>query len=193
MTERIGASDVSGTETLARRLTQTEIFEGQKLGLDQDNIGQPLGPWRIGGFQRFSSATDSEVAVLLARTSRGIGAFLMPIRRRLRGRATREVGEFDGKATELNGIRIQRLEDKLGTKGLPTAELEIKGAHRWLIGQEGKGIKEISYIPNITRIYTAAGSVSYWSRGLAVCRTGVSSRRRDCLYASLTKSMIFGN
>ncbi|KAI4861111.1 hypothetical protein F4820DRAFT_461197 [Hypoxylon rubiginosum] len=170
MTERTGGSDVSGTETLARRLTQGEITEDERLGLDQDILGQPLGPWRIDGFKWFSSATDSEIAVLLARTSRGISAFLIPMRRRVRGRVMRGEGEFNDDVTELNGIRIQRLKDKLGTKGLPTAELEIKGARGWLIGQEGKGIKEISAILNITRIHAAAGSVSYWSRGLAVCR-----------------------
>ncbi|KAI6084966.1 hypothetical protein F4821DRAFT_241964 [Hypoxylon rubiginosum] len=170
MTERTGGSDVSGTETLARRLIQGEISEDERQGLDQDTLGQPLGPWRIDGFKWFSSATDSEVAVLLARTSQGISAFLVPMRRKVRGRTTPGVGDLDGQATELNGIRIQRLKDKLGTKGLPTAELEIKGARGWLIGQEGKGIKEISAILNITRIHAAAGSVAYWARGLAVCR-----------------------
>ncbi|XXH05438.1 hypothetical protein Hte_011865 [Hypoxylon texense] len=170
MTERTGGSDVSGTETVARRLTQGEIAEDEKLGLDQDILGQPLGPWRIDGFKWFSSATDSDVAVLLARTSQGISAFLIPMRRKVRGRAAHGTDEPDGEATELNGIRIQRLKEKLGTKGLPTAELEIKGARGWLIGQEGKGTKEISAILNITRLHAAAGSVSYWSRGLAVCR-----------------------
>lgn len=166
MTERTGGSDVSGTETVARRLTRDEIAsEG-----GQDSLGQPLGPWSIDGFKWFSSATDSDVAVLLARTSLGISALLIPMRRKARSRATPEIGSFDSNLTELNGVRIQRLKDKLGTKGLPTAELELKGARGWLIGQEGKGIKEISAILNITRIYSAAGSISYWSRGLAVCR-----------------------
>ncbi|KAI1765079.1 hypothetical protein GGR53DRAFT_491472 [Hypoxylon sp. FL1150] len=170
MTERTGGSDVGGTETLARRLTQSEIVEDERLGVDQDTLGQPLGPWRIDGFKWFSSATDSEMAILLARSSRGISAFLIPMRRKVRGQATRGANALEHETTELNGIRIQRLKDKLGTKGLPTAELEIRGARGWLIGQEGKGIKEISAILNITRIHAAAGSVSYWSRGLAVCR-----------------------
>ncbi|KAI1409306.1 hypothetical protein F5Y13DRAFT_203721 [Hypoxylon sp. FL1857] len=170
MTERTGGSDVSGTETVARRLTKDEIADDERLGLDQDILCQPLGPWRIDGFKWFSSATDSDVTVLLARTSQGISAFLTPMRRRVRRRNAVSEGMSDGDATELNGIKIQRLKEKLGTKGLPTAELELKGARGWLIGQEGKGTKEISAILNITRIYAAAGGVSYWSRGLAVCR-----------------------
>ncbi|KAI1137686.1 hypothetical protein F5Y05DRAFT_58235 [Hypoxylon sp. FL0543] len=170
MTERPGGSDVSGTETVARRLTKEEIYENERLGLDQDILGQPLGPWRIDGFKWFSSATDSDVTVLLARTSQGISAFLIPMRRKVVHQDATSEGTIGGDATELNGIRIQRLKEKLGTKGLPTAELELKGARGWLIGREGKGTKEISAILNITRIYAAAGSASYWSRGLAVCR-----------------------
>ncbi|KAL1795432.1 hypothetical protein ACET3X_005656 [Alternaria dauci] len=72
--------------------------------------------------------------------------------------------------TELNGVRIQRLKNKLGTKSLPTAELELNGARGWLIGTEGQGVKEISAILNITRLHTAGGSVANWGRGLAICR-----------------------
>ncbi|KAI1207694.1 acyl-CoA dehydrogenase/oxidase [Annulohypoxylon truncatum] len=164
MTERTGGSDVSGTETVARRLTRDEVTNEERLGHNQDSLGQPLGPWSIDGFKWFSSATDSDVVVLLARTCLGISAFLVPMRRKAHSRLS------DSNSTELNGIRIQRLKDKLGTKGLPTAEVELKGARGWLIGQEGKGVKEVSAILNITRVYSAAGSISYWSRGLAVCR-----------------------
>lgn len=44
---------------------------------------------------------------------------------------------------ELNGIRIQRLKNELGTMSLPTAKLELKGARGWLIGTEGQGVREI--------------------------------------------------
>jgi alkylation response protein AidB-like acyl-CoA dehydrogenase len=172
MTERTGGSDVSGTETVARRLSSDEIAQEEKIGRSQDAVGMPLGPWRIDGFKWFSSATDSEMAVLLARTSKGgLSAFYIPMRRRT-GVSIPSINglERDSQATELNGIRIQRLKNKLGTKSLPTAELELKGARGWLIGTEGQGIKEISAILNITRLSTAAGSAANWSRGLAICR-----------------------
>ncbi|KXJ96051.1 acyl-CoA dehydrogenase/oxidase [Microdochium bolleyi] len=144
MTERSGGSDVRGTETVARRLTDDEVR-----------------PWRIDGFKWFSSATDSDLTMLLAQTGKGLSAFLVPMRRQsATSRAT----------SELNGIRIQRLKNKMGTKGLPTAELELVGSRGWLVGEEGKGVKHISVILNITRLHTAMGSVSGWSRGLAVCR-----------------------
>lgn len=172
MTERTGGSDVSGTETAAQRLSTEEIRQEAEAGRDKDAIGMPLGPWKVDGFKWFSSATDSEMAVLLARTSKGgLSAFYIPMRRRT-GRAIPSINGIDPEThgTELNGIRIQRLKNKLGTKSLPTAELELKGARGWLVGEEGRGVKEISAILNITRLTTAAGSASNWARGLAICR-----------------------
>lgn len=173
MTERSGGSDVSGTETFAARMTSQELAEDRKMGRDRDAVGMELGPWRIHGFKWFSSATDSEMAVLLARTDKGgLSAFYIPMRRRVGTRpldSDSMIGEAQPQ-TELNGVRIQRLKDKLGTKSLPTAELELNGARGWLIGTEGQGVKEISAILNITRLHTAGGSVANWGRGLAICR-----------------------
>lgn len=172
MTERSGGSDVSGTETLATRLTAAEIARDEEEGRSEDAVGMPIGPWKIDGFKWFSSATDSEMAVLLARTEKGLSAFYMPMRRRKGGcpAAANIVNLEAPPETELNGIRIQRLKNKLGTKSLPTAELELRGARAWLIGTEGRGVAEISAVLNITRLSTAAGSVANWSRGLAICR-----------------------
>ncbi|KAI1505795.1 acyl-CoA dehydrogenase/oxidase [Biscogniauxia marginata] len=159
MTERTGGSDVSGTETIAQRLTTEELASDISSAYSQDAVGLPLGPWRIDGFKWFSSATDSDMTVLLAKTPKGLDAFI--------SHCLDSENEIQ---TELNGISVQRLKNKLGTRGLPTAELEIKGARGWLIGEEGKGIKEISAILNITRIHTSTSSASYWARGLSICR-----------------------
>ena len=167
MTERSGGSDVSGTETLATRLTADELARDEAAGRDEDAVGMPLGPWRIDGFKWFSSATDSDMAILLARTARGLSAFYMPTRRR---RGTRPSPSNPPPETELNGLLPQRLKNKLGTKSLPTAELSLRGARAWLLGAEGRGIAELTAVLNITRLSTAVGSVANWARGLAVCR-----------------------
>ncbi len=117
---------------------------------------------------RFSSATDAEVTLMLAQTGKGLGLFLAPLRRLA---ATVAERPGDRPATELNGIRIQRLKDKLGTKALPTAELELKGTRAWLIGRAGNGVREISTILTLTRLHTAAAGIGYWGRGLQVSRT----------------------
>lgn len=146
----MGGSDVSGTETVARLLPLE-----QRVG--EDKVGLPLGPWSVSGFKWFSSATDSDCAVLLAKTrpELGVSVFLAPMRL------------ADG---TLNGVRIQRLKNKMGTKPVPTAELELKGMRAWMIGEEGRGVKEISAILNITRVHTGIANVGYWGRGLAVSR-----------------------
>lgn len=173
MTERSGGSDVSGTETVATHMSAHELELEAKDGREFDAAGMPLGSWKLDGFKWFSSATDSDMAVLLARTAGGrLSAFYMPLRRRVSNTAS-EIDVFDDEVsslTELNGIRIQRLKNKLGTKSLPTAELELRGARAWLLGTEGQGVKDISTVLNTTRLHTAAGSVANWARGLAICR-----------------------
>lgn len=133
MTERPGGSDVSRTETLARHV------KGRTYALD--------------GFKWFSSATDGDVALALARTndvagSRGLSLFLVRLRNR------------EGVHAPLNnGIRVHRLKRKLGSKYLPTAELELKACHAELVGEVGQGVKTIASVLNITRLYSASGAV----------------------------------
>lgn len=166
MTERKGGSDVRGTETIATKL----VVADETDGFDAD--GQPLGPWKIDGFKWFSSATDANMTILLAKTGGKdgqINAFYAPLRRRVKRATMVDDGDTRTK-TELNGIRIQRLKNKLGTKALPTAELELKGMRGYLIGEEGKGVKEISHILNITRMQNIVSAVGSWGRGLAISR-----------------------
>jgi alkylation response protein AidB-like acyl-CoA dehydrogenase len=169
MTERKGGSDVSGTETVARQLPRQDV-------VGKDVVGMPLGPWRIDGFKWFSSATDADMAVLLARTEKGgLSAFYAPMKRK-RNDLAEGAGNREG-GTEFNGVRIQRLKNKMGTKGLPTAELELSGMRGYLIWKEGEGVKEISALLNITRLHTAVSQVGYWGRGLAVSRAYAKVRK----------------
>ncbi|KAG0230301.1 hypothetical protein BGW42_001043 [Actinomortierella wolfii] len=154
MTERPGGSDVGRTET------QAVWDEGNKC-------------WRISGFKWFSSATDADVTMLLARThdpadgnqmkqgSRGLSLYLAHVRNQ------------DGK---LNGVRIHRLKDKVGTKALPTAELELDNMIAQQIGATYKGVKNISSILNITRIHCGLTCVSAMQR-LMVSVKGYARKR----------------
>lgn len=171
MTERTGGSDVSLTETVAQHEPSTE----PTLANAEENI--PLGPWSISGFKWFSSATDSAMTILLARTQNGISAFFAPMRRH-NPSATTTTGRPKGAAgTELNGVRIQRLKNKSGTQSLPTAELELQGMRGWLLGQEGRGINEISTVLTLTRIHSAVAAVGYVGRGLGVARAYAKVRQ----------------
>ncbi len=75
MTERVGGSDVRNTKTL---VTYPLELENTSTGI----YGAPLGPWLINGFIWFSSATDANMAILLAKTPDGcVSAFYAPTRK----------------------------------------------------------------------------------------------------------------
>lgn len=169
MTERTGGSDVSQTETIA---TYDPYPTSSPTPLADTHENIPLGPWSISGFKWFSSATDSQMTILLAKTdpAKGVSAFLAPMRRHDPTHISAMGVRGGSGGSELNGVTIQRLKRKFGTQSLPTAELELKNMRGWLIGEEGKGIHEISTILNITRVHTAVSSVGYLGRGLGVAR-----------------------
>lgn len=146
MTERTGGSDVSGTSTVARR--------------DGDTF-------RLHGTKWFTSATTSQMAMTLARIegapagSRGLSLFYLELR------------DDDG---SLRGIGVNRLKDKLGTRALPTAELSLEGTPAWLVGEEGRGVRTIATLFNITRIYNACASVAGMRRAIALARDFATRR-----------------
>lgn len=162
MTERPGGSDVSRTET-------TAVHQPRNVGLASKQQQLPLGPWSINGFKWFSSATDSRMTVLLAQTQSGLSAFMAPMRKH-DPTATTMTGQplTDGEC--LNGVQISRLKSKFGTQSLPTAELVLEDMRGWLVGQEGRGIHEITAILNLTRIHSAISAVGSIGRGLGVAR-----------------------
>ncbi|KAK4451917.1 hypothetical protein QBC34DRAFT_457667 [Podospora aff. communis PSN243] len=164
MTERTGGSDVSLTETVAT------YSPSNPAPLADTTKGIPLGPWSISGFKWFSSATDSNMTILLAKThpSKPVSAFFAPMRRHNPSLVS-HTGQKGG--TELNGVTISRLKNKFGTQSLPTAELELNDMRGWLIGDEGKGIQEISTILNITRVHTTVSSLGYLGRGIAIAKS----------------------
>jgi alkylation response protein AidB-like acyl-CoA dehydrogenase len=180
MTERSGGSDVRGTETVARKLASEEIkTDDAQHGSSEDSIGNPLGDWRIDGFKWFSSATDADCAVLLAQTHRGLSVFWAPLRRRISSTSSiaSTPGAHGEHPTIMNGVYLSRLKSKLGTKAVPTAELEIRGMRAYLLGEEGQGTKLISTVLNVTRLWTASDSVGCWSRGLAISRAFTRVRK----------------
>ncbi|KAI0822224.1 acyl-CoA dehydrogenase/oxidase [Trametes gibbosa] len=155
MTERPGGSDVSRTETVASPVPGTTSSFGPTYNID--------------GFKWFSSATDSDVALALARTgspedgSRGLSLFLIPVRLPL----IRPPGAPRPSALT-NNIHIHRLKNKFGTKIVPTAELSIQGAEAYLLGQVNQGVKLITPVLNITRTHSAIGSTAYLRKCLAI-------------------------
>ena len=141
MTELIGGSDVSQTETQA-------VFS--------------QGLYHLTGTKWFSSATTSQMALALAQTSQGLSLFALRLR------------DEKGK---LQNITVRRLKDKLGTKALPTAELELKGTPAYLIGEEGEGVKNISPVLNITRLYNSICAVAEARSAVLVAQDYAQKRK----------------
>ncbi len=162
MTERSGGSDVSGTETIATYLPTTTV----------KSESQP-GPWKIDGFKWFSSATDSSMTILLAQTQNGLSTFFAPMYRTILSNSENPAAA----GIELNGVVISRLKNKFGTKSLPTAELELSGMRGYLVGEEGHGIREISTILDISRLYSTISAVGYLGRGIGIAKAFAKVRR----------------
>ena len=158
MTERTGGSDVSGTETVAR--------------LDGD-------VWRLHGTKWFSSATTSEMALALARPegapagSRGLALFYVETR-----------GE-DGTS---NGVLVNRLKDKLGTRKLPTAELTLDGARATPVAGLSDGVRRVTPMLVVTRTWNAIAAVAGMERALQLARD--FARRRVAFGAPLARKAL---
>jgi len=160
MTEREGGSDVGRTATVART--------------------DERGRWRLYGVKWFTSATTADCALALARPegadpgSRGLGLFLVEAVDPLTGRS--QLGET---------ILVNRLKDKLGTRAVPTAELELAGAVATPVGGVEAGLKKIAGMLNVTRVHNGISAAAGMRRGveLAVAyarvRQAFGQRLRD--------------
>lgn len=134
MTERIGGSDLRQIETHATLARKVEDRE----------------QYRLYGLKWFASAIDCDYALVLARVNNhGPSLFLL---------------EVWGENGLEEGIKIDRLKNKLGTKALPTAEVRLEGAMGTLIGTLGQGIAQSAPLFSITRFYNAMASASLMNR-----------------------------
>lgn len=139
----------------------------------------PYGPkYSLNGLKWFSSATDSEISVALARTgtpeagSRGLSLFLIPLRLPL------FPSPNGPKPTSTsNKIFVHRLKNKVGTHALPTAELTLEGTEAYLLGELGKGVKNISPVLNITRIWSSTSGLGNLRKCLGMATSYATVRR----------------
>ncbi len=147
MTERTGGSDVSETSTIAKR-------EGDHFALYGDK-------W-------FSSGTGSQTALALARIegsasgSRGLSLFCVELR---------------DQNQNLKKIKVNRLKDKLGTNALATAELSLEGTPAILLGEIDQGVKSVSSMLNVTRIYNSVCAIASSARAIALAKDYAKKRK----------------
>jgi alkylation response protein AidB-like acyl-CoA dehydrogenase len=145
MTERTGGSDVSQTSTVAR------CIDGQ---------------WRLYGDKWFTSASDAEMALTLARAE-GAG---QPNDLSLFALETRD------SSGAWSQIRMHRLKDKLGTRALPTAEISLEGTPAILVGEPGHGVRKMAPVLTITRVWNTFCAASLMRRAVSLA-VGYARRR----------------
>jgi alkylation response protein AidB-like acyl-CoA dehydrogenase len=88
----------------------------------------------------------------------------------------------------LNNIRIHKLKNKLGTKQLPTAELELLGSRAYLLSDPGRGVPLITTLVNVTRLYNALSSVAGMRRITNLMRD--YAHRRTVFGSTLSKNLM---
>jgi putative acyl-CoA dehydrogenase len=133
----------------------TERTGGSDVSLTSTVARCVDGQFRLYGTKWFTSATTAQVAMTLARIDDRLSLFYVELR---------------DPAGALQGIRVNRLKDKLGTRALPTAELTLDGTPATLVGGEGHGVRKIAALFNITRIYNAAAAVAGMRRAVHLAR-----------------------
>ena len=109
-----------------------------------DPVGN--GEYEINGHKWFCSYPPCDIFLTLAQTEEGLGCFLV------------EPGP---------GFEVQRLKDKLGTRSLPSSEVEFHSLRGRLIGEEGRGIQTILEMVNHTRLDCILGSASGMRQAVA--------------------------
>ena len=105
------------------------------------------GSWELTGHKWFCSYPPCHVFLTLAQSAAGLSCFL------IEGRDP--------------GFRIQRLKDKLGTRSLPSSEVEFERVRGRLVGEEGRGVRTIIRMVNHTRLDCLLGSAAGMRWGLA--------------------------
>ncbi len=132
---------------------------------------QSDGTYEITGHKWFCSYPPCDVFLTLAQTAEGLSCFL------IEGRDP--------------GFRIQRLKDKLGTRSLPSSEVEFHGVRGRLVGEEGRGVPAILKMVNHTRLDCLVGSAAgmRWGTAQAVHH----ARHRSAFGATLAEQPAMRN
>ncbi len=147
MTELMGGSDVGNSETEARPAGN--------------------GRYRLHGRKWFTSALIGEMALTLARPQgAGEGADAL---------ALFYLETHDDKG-RWNGIRVDRLKDKLGTRELATAEIHLDGALATPVDGLVRGVRLITPMLNVTRTWNAVCALATMRRCIALATSYAHQR-----------------
>ena len=137
---------VSAGATCAMDLTEPDA--GSDLGavMLKATWSEEKQTWLLNGVKRFITNGDGDVSLVLARTEEGTAD--------ARGLSMLVYDKRDG------GVKVRRIENKLGIKGSPTCELVFTNAPAQLVGDRKMGlIKYVMSLMNAARLGIGAQSV----------------------------------
>jgi putative acyl-CoA dehydrogenase len=128
-------------------MAMTEKQGGSDVRANSTRAVQNGDAWEITGHKWFCSYPPCDLFLTLAQAPAGLSCFL------IEGRDP--------------GFRIERLKDKLGTRSLPSSEVEFHAVRGQLVGEEGRGIPTIIRMVNHTRLDCLIGSSAGMRWGVA--------------------------
>ncbi|GAA4486993.1 acyl-CoA dehydrogenase family protein [Rhodococcus olei] len=123
---------------------------------------QPDGSYRIVGHKWFTSAPMSDILLTLAQAPGGLTCFVLP---RVLPDGT------------MNAIALQRLKDKLGNRSNASSEIEYDNALGWRLGDEGRGVRTIIEMVNMTRLDCTLGSAALMREAVGQAAHHAAHRR----------------
>lgn len=115
-------------------------------------VPQPDGSYLLTGHKWFTSAPMSDIFLVLAQAPGGLTCFLLP---RILPDGSR------------NAMFLQRLKDKLGNHSNASSEVEYDDAVAWRVGDEGRGVRTIIEMVNMTRLDCTIGTATGMRLGVA--------------------------
>jgi putative acyl-CoA dehydrogenase len=152
-------------------MAMTEKQGGSDVRANTTRAEPSGGGWfELTGHKWFCSYPPCELFLVLAQAPAGLSCFAL------------ERGP---------GMEFQRLKDKLGTRSLPSSEVEFRAAPARLLGEEGRGVATILEMVTHTRLDCIAGSASGMRRGIAEALW--HARRRSAFGARLADQPAMAN
>ncbi|MEQ9693216.1 acyl-CoA dehydrogenase family protein [Shimia sp. SDUM112013] len=141
-------------------MAMTEKQGGSDVRANTTRAVRDGDQYRLTGHKWFCSAPMCDGFLTLAQAEGGLTCFLVP--RWLEG--------------DRNGIRLQRLKDKLGNQANASSEIEYHNALAYRLGEEGAGVRTIIEMVHHTRLDTAIAPAALMRAALAEAHHWVSHR-----------------
>ena len=161
LTRRDGEAHTGGTWA-------TELHGGSDIGATTTRARREGDHWRLTGLKWFASNANGGLALATARPeggapgTKGLGLYLVPL------------ALADGTP---NALRFRRLKDKLGTIGIPTAEIDLTDTWAAEVAAPPEGFKLMMAALEFSRLHNAMGSAGLQRRAFMEAHAYAGGRR----------------